>query len=132
MHKQQALSKFEGVYDGGTLVQSVNWKRPPPFGGGEGSSRNPKSKTNQEKNSRSGVSPPTREAQVYLRKLRLPGNMTRTVCIFSAHRAGAPGAAGDRGSAPAPSAPGPARERTSAAAPSHTWLPTPVESSQSE
>ena len=42
----------------------------------------------------SGVARRTREPQVCLRKLRLPGTMTRTVCVSSAHPAGAPGAEG--------------------------------------
>lgn len=99
-----------------TLPPSVHWKSSPPDGGGEGRSRNPKSKINGEKKTRSAAAPPPRSAQVYVRELRLPGTMTGARCLSSAHLARSPRSGGRRragggGRTPAPGAAGPARGR---------------------
>lgn len=55
---------------------------------------------NPEKNSRSVAAPPPREAQVDLRKLRLPGNIAGTPWIFPAHLPGARARRAARGRRP--------------------------------
>lgn len=101
-----------------TLPPSVNLKRSPPpqTGAGRVALEPPKSKISGEKTTRSAAAPAPRSAQVYLRRLRLPGKMTGTRRLSSAHRARSPRGGGRRragggGRTPAAGAAGPARGR---------------------